>query len=97
MLLNGEGRQVTAGTTAVLLTFGKAGANSVSVDVEGVNDVYILVNTTKAAFDAAYTAGTTIKVRAGLQFAFVSDGLQNISSIVYYAPDGDSALNIAAY
>lgn len=97
MLLNGEGRQLTATTTATVTTFDKSGANSVSVDVEGSEAVYALVNITKTDFDTAYAANKTIKIRSGLPYTFNAELEQNISSICIRTASSTSAVNLAIF
>ena len=97
MLLNGEGRQLTASSTSALLTLDKSGANSLSVDVEGTADVFCLVNCTKAEFDTAYAAGKTIKVRSGIPFGFYGDQYTNIKSVCYQTASADSDVNFGAF
>lgn len=97
MLNNGEGKQTTATSTTALWTPTKSGANSMSVDVEGTDPVFCLVNCTAAEFNTAYAAGSTIKVRNGVQFGFYGDQFTNIRSICYRTETNDSAVNFAAY
>ncbi len=97
MLFNGEGNQTTATSTTARWVPTKSGANSMSVDVEGDDPVFCLVNCTEAEFNAAYAAGRAIKVRNGVTFGFYGDALTNISSICYRTESSDSDVNFGAF
>ena len=99
MLLNGEGKQATASTTSAQWAVSKTGANSLSVDVEGSDAVYCLVNCTTSEFDTLYAAGKAIKVRNGIPFAFYGDQFTNIKNVCYRVAAGgsDSDVNFGAY
>ena len=97
MLLNGEGKQTTAGSSSARWTLTKSGANSLSVDVEGSASVYVAVNCTTDEFDVLQAAGKTILVRQNIPFAFYGDQYMNIKSICYQSSGADSAVNFAAF
>ena len=97
MLLKGEGNQATATSTTAQWTPTKSGANSLAVDVEGVSDVFVLVNCTTAEFDTEYAAGRTIKVRNGIPYAFYGDQHTNLKSVCYRTASTSSAVNFGAY
>ena len=97
MLLRGEGQQATATSTTARWTPTKSGANSLAVDVEGSDDVFVLVNCTTAEFDAEYSAGRTIKVRNGIPYGFYGDQHTNLQSICYRTASASSAVNFGAY
>ena len=97
MLLNGEGKQVTATSTTAIWTPSKSGANSLSVDVEEDIDVYCLVNCTTAEFDTLHAAGKSIKVRFGIPFVFYGDQYTNLKSICFRTATTDCDINLAAY
>ena len=98
MLLNGEGRpDITATSTTQLITFDKSGANSLSVDVEGTDSVYVLANISIADFDTAYAAGKAIKVRSGIPFGFYGDQYNNLKSVCFRTASTSSVVNFGAY
>jgi len=97
MLLNGEGKQVATSTSSAQWRVSKSGANSLSVDVEDADAVYVAVNCTTAEFDVLHAAGKTIKVRQNLPFAFYGDQYTNIKSICYQASANTPNVNFAAF
>lgn len=97
MLNNGEGRQITATTTSTVTELDASGANSLSIDNEGSEAIFALVNITKADFDTQYAANKTIKIRAGFQYTFNGDKIKNVSSVCIQTASGTSAVNLAAF
>jgi hypothetical protein len=100
MLINGEGKQVTATDTTAIWTPSKSGANGISVNVlytETAAPVFCLVNCTAAEFDVLYAAGKAIRIQPGTPFNFNGDKLQNISSICYRTATGTAGVDFAAF
>ncbi len=98
MLRQGEGKTVTAATSAAVWTPSVSGANSVSVyNTDSSIAVYVLCNATAAELDAAILASTQITVRPEMSYTFNGAELVNISSVAYASASGTPDIDLAAF
>lgn len=93
--LTGGGKGVQASTTPQAYAFTTT-VNTVSIDNQGTNPVFVLVNTTTNVLISRLALGTALPIPQGT-YTFDAQGKASIRNLCYATSNGVSQIYIAGY